>query len=187
MTLSAPARGQILVNECCKILWIGSDGRLCPYEPIADVEMHDLLVKVAGEPAVVGLQPKGDFKLDRMGQVRATVETSTFTPSRFSYIVVMDFRKELLGLGPYIWILRADEFARVVPLTKWGYRFSASPRPKPKKDKYHKWRFQPLELAAVVETALEQIRVEGLRRPLPSARADVIAARRSLGLPASIR
>jgi hypothetical protein len=185
MPLSQLARNQIAINEVEKALWIGSEGRLCPYEPVVAVEGLELLVKWATSPATIGLEPKGAFARDKNGNVKAFVRGFSFVPSPFRYVVVIEILPRTLAPGPYTWALRADVFARMVPAGSAGFTFSASPE-EGSKDKFTPFRYPPLELAGVVETALEQVRVVGLKKPLPSNRAEVVAARKQLGLAASL-
>lgn len=164
-----------------KALWIGSDGRLCPYSPVASVEGLGLLVKRADGPATVGLEPKAAFERNQKGEVRAFIREFSFRSSPFRYIVILEIVAAQLGLGPYIWALRADQFAKIVPRSGAGFNFQASPRDDTR-DKFLKFRYRPIELAVVVETALAQIARAGAARPLAASRAEVIAARRAMRL-----
>jgi hypothetical protein len=185
MALSQLARNQIAINEVEKALWIGSDGRLCPYEPVVAVEGLELLVKWATSPATIGLEPKGAFRREKNGNVKAFIRRFSFAPSPFRYIVVIEILPRTLAPGPYSWALRADVFARMVPIGSAGFTFSASPE-ESSSDKFTGYRYRPLELAGVVETALEQIRVKGPKKSLPSKRSEVVATREQLGLAASL-
>lgn len=155
---------------------------LCPYRPVTPAEPFKILVKQRDDPAAVGLEVKTAFKRGPRGQIRAVVPVSSFRASPFVFVVVLEFLAKTWGPGPYLWVLRADEFARVVPRAKGMFQFQATPAPNPTHNRYAEWRYEPLELAMVVETALEQMRVEGARKPLATKRAEVLKSRRRLGL-----
>ncbi len=182
MALSPIARGEIGLDEAIKLLWIGSDGRLNPYHPVARTEAFNLLVKTTEDAAAVGLLVHTCFKRGVKGQVHVVVPVSSFRPSPFVYVVVQEFVTETLSAGKYAWIMRADEFAKNVPTSGRTFQFEATPETDPRQSRYGAWRYESIELAMVIETALAELRAGGLNKTLPSKRTEVLRARRQLGL-----
>ena len=187
MPLTLTARSEIGVSEVIKLLWLGSDGRLCPYRPVGRVEPIDFLVKHADDAATLGVQVLSCFALGRHGQVKASTSASTFKAVPFTILIVLDFRVHELRHGPFCWLMRADEFASLATRSRGLLLFEASPRPDAVPNRYKPWRYEPMELAAAVETLLEHLRIRGPRQALPTRRPALTAARRKLGLGDALR
>jgi len=179
--VSDTATGMILENEFTKLTILGSDGRLAVYEPTPDIEGIDRLVKLVGDFDPIGIQVKGTVERTKIGEVRAKIRLVTFTESRFNFVAILELDPATFALGPYVWIIRTDELAKLA--TKWRGRlvFQASPDPD-SHDKYTPWRYRPSEVACVVETAVRLLNERGHQVKLPAQREEVEAHCRRLGV-----
>jgi hypothetical protein len=188
MPVSDTALGMILENKFTKLAILGSDGRLAVYEPTPDIEGIDRLVKLVGDFDPIGVQIKGTDKRTKIGEVRAKIgevrakiRLVTFTESRFNFVAILELDPMSFALGPFVWIIRTDELAKLA--TRWRGRlvFQASPDPE-SHDKYTPWRYRVGEVAGVVETAVRLLNERGHKAKLPTQRKEVEAHCRRLGI-----
>lgn len=90
---------------------------------------------------------------DARGTVTVLVPANTFRPRPDRFIVIAPYLPREMRLGPVVWILRADEFARLAHARRGQLVFQGSPRPN-SRDRWSRHRYAPREVAGLFEATI---------------------------------
>ena len=178
--LSSTAKGLIMENESANLISVTSGGALHILRPRTDDFGDDFAVMSADRDTALWLQVKGSMTVDRGRWLAVKVEARTFRKSAFNVVLILEYRPAEYSHGPFVWLIRTDELARLVPLVGGAYHFRANADPAAR-DKLRPWRYSADEIAAALSTALGVVEREGGEAMIPTRRDEVLAARRHLG------
>jgi hypothetical protein len=159
----------------CAHLWIHGNSQFETYRPTPDRGIDRMVRDDRGGPAM-RVQIKGAARRSSDGWVQVRIRARTFKQSRLNFLAIFVFDPATIALGPWFWLIRTDELAKLAYKEDDDLIFEASPDPANTRDKYAAHRYRLKDLPTATRALLDRLRREGPAARLPSARADLLGA-----------